>query len=186
MPDPATRTAHVTPDAPTDGRPPVELLRWPEQDDRRRLLATLGRPRLLLLAPDAPPPTLLDDLELWIPDGSDPNLIATAVTALQQKVLIDDSAPVLDDDGLLWFQGRWVAIPDAQLPVVDLLVRNYKRLVHNDDLRHAYQRAGGSGTYASLRALIGRVNQRLTELGLDLQVIRRRGVLLTHEPAINP
>jgi hypothetical protein len=186
LPDATTDADRTTAVAPSDSRPAVELLRWPAQDNRRRLLAALGQPRLLLLAPDAPPPTLIDDLELWIPDGSDPGLIATGLAALQQMVLIDNSKPVLDDDGLLWFQGRWVAVPDAQLPVVDLLVRNYKRLVHNDDLRDAYQSAGGSGTIASLRSLISRVNQRLAQLGLVLEVIRRRGVLLTSRPVTNP
>jgi hypothetical protein len=182
MPDPEPRAPTVAQRAAADDRAPVELLRWPEQDDRRRLLATLGRPRLLLLSPDAPPPTLVDDLELWIPDGSDPNLIATGITALQQKILTEDDEPVLDDDGLLWFRGNWVAVPDGQLPVIELLVRNYRRLVRNDDLLHAYQRAGGSGTTASLRALVGRVGQRLAGVGLDLQVVRRRGVLLGARP----
>ena len=183
MPDPTRPARSATPGPPADDRPPVELVRWPDQDARRRLLATLERPRLLLLAPDAPPPALLDDLELWVPDGSDPALIATAIAALQQKTLTAGGVPVLDDDGLLWFQGRWIAIPETQLPVVDLLVDNYRRLVRNDDLQRAYQRGGGSGTIASLRSLVSRIGQRLRPIGLDLQVIRRRGVLLTDQPS---
>jgi hypothetical protein len=187
MPDPATHAETTPPESATDGRSPVELLRWPSQDNPRRLLASLARPRLLLLAPDAPPPTLLDDLELWVPDGSDASLIAAAVTALQHKVLIDHTEPVLDDDGLLWFRGRWVAVPDAQIPVIGLLVEHYKRLVHNDDLSRAYHHGGGSNTPASVRALIVRVGQRLATIGLKLHVVRRRGVLLTaDEPHTSP
>lgn len=163
--------------------PDVELLRWPAQEDRRRLLASLGEPRLLLLAPDAPPPELLDDLELWIPEGSDPSVIVTGVTALQRKVVDDDTEPVLDDDGLVWFRGRWVAVSDSQIPVVDLLVHNYKRLVHNDDLSRTYQRGGGSNSPASLRTLVRRVSQRLAMVGLKLHVVRQRGVILADAEA---
>jgi hypothetical protein len=180
---PTTRPPLPHPPPATDDRPPVELLRWPDEDDRRRLLAALGRPRLLLLAPAAPAPTAIDDLELWIPEGSDARLIATAVDVLQDKALTDDTEPVLDDDGLLRYRGQWIAVPATQIPLVDLLVRNYQRVVRNDDLRLAYQRAGGSGTMTSLRSVISRVNRRFAELGLVLQVIRSRGVLLTNQPA---
>jgi hypothetical protein len=179
--------SHTVPSRPqlpgVEDQHPVELLRWPADDDRRRLLAALGRPRLLLLTPDAPSPTPVDDLELWIPDGSDPALIAAAVIALQQQMLIDDHQPILDDDGLLRYRGRWIAVPATQLPLVELLVRNYQRVVRNDDLRLAYQRAGCSGTMTSLRSVISRISRKIADVGLTLQVIRRRGVILTNQPA---
>lgn len=182
MPDPAAYTdpsATRPPAQPsTYGAPLVPLLRWPAEDERRHQLAALGEPRLLLVAPDATPPALLDDLELWIPDGADPDTILNAVTALHEKVREKDSQPVLDDDGLLWFRGRWVAVSDTQIPVVDLLVRNYQRLVHNDDIQAAYHEAGGGPSPASLRTLIRRIGQRLTQVGLKLHVVRTRGVML--------
>lgn len=178
MPDPATRADEPRPELATTEPPHVELLRWPAQDDRRQLLATLSEPRLLLLAAGTPTPALLDDLELWIPEGSDPTAIVQAVTALQRKALDHDTAPTLDDDGLLWFRGRWVAVSDSQIAVVDLLVQNYQRLVRNEDLSRTYQDNGGSDSPASLRTLIRRVAQRLTKVGLRLHVVRRRGVIL--------
>jgi len=178
MPDPAAYTDPSATRPPTHGAPPVPLLRWPAEDERRHQLAALGEPRLLLVAPDATPPALLDDLELWIPDGADPDTILNAVTALHEKVREKDSQPVLDDDGLLWFRGRWVAVSDTQIPVVDLLVRNYQRLVHNDDIQAAYHEAGGGPSPASLRTLIRRIGQRLTQVGLKLHVVRTRGVML--------
>jgi hypothetical protein len=178
-PAPPTR-----PQAPVaDDQQPVELLRWPVDDERRRLLAALGRPRLLLLAPDAPPPSAVDDLELWLPDGSDPALVSAAMIALRHQMLVDDRQPVLDDDGLLRYRGRWIAVPVTQIPLVELLVRNYQRVVRNDDLRLAYQRAGCSGTITSLRSVISRMSRRIAEVGLTLQVVRRRGVILTNRPA---
>jgi hypothetical protein len=159
--------------------PHIPLLRWPIQDDRRRRLVALGEPRLLLVAPGSTPPVLFDDLELWVHDGDGPDAVLAAVTALQEKVRQKDNHPVLDADGLLWFRGRWVAVSDTQIPVVDLLVRNYQRLVRNDDIQAAYRRAGGGTSPASLRTLVRRIGQRLTKIGLKLRVVRTRGVMLT-------
>ena len=85
---------------------------------------------------------------------------------------------MLDDDGLLWFQSRWVAISDNQLPVVDLLVRNYRRLVRNDQISDSYQQGGGSDCEASIRTQLRRIAQRLPQIGLQLHTVRGRGVIL--------
>jgi hypothetical protein len=87
-------------------------------------------------------------------------------------------APTLDEDGLLRFRGRWVAITDTQILVVELIVRNYGRLVRNGDLRAAYRRAGGSDTTGALRSLLHRLRLRVASVGLDLHVVRDRGVIL--------
>jgi hypothetical protein len=86
--------------------------------------------------------------------------------------------PVLDADGLLRHRGRWVPIPDTQLVVVELLVRNFGRLVGTSELRRAYEEAGGSGTSTSLRSLIHRLGRRVAKVGLQLHVVRSRGLVL--------
>lgn len=84
----------------------------------------------------------------------------------------------LDADGLLRFEGRWVAITDVQLPVVRLLVADAGRLVRNQAILAAYCGAGGSPSESSYRSLIHRLNQRLATVGLGLHVVRNRGVVL--------
>jgi hypothetical protein len=165
---------------------PIPLLRWPDQDAERRRLVALGEPRILVISQYAAPPGLLDDLELWILDGADPRDILAAMETLRRKVRDRRPEPVLDDDGLLWFDGLWVTVPDTQLPVVDLLVRNVNHLVRNDDLLAAYQSAGGSDSASAFRTLINRVAQRITRVGLHLHVIRRRGAMLATTPAEPP
>ena len=88
------------------------------------------------------------------------------------------SVPVLDEDGLLRLGGRWVAIPDAQLPVVALLVACYGKVVRREALVAAYVNAGHSGNEASIRSLLSRISQRVARLGLRLHTVRGRGVLL--------
>lgn len=88
------------------------------------------------------------------------------------------SSPVLDEDGLLRHDGRWVSISDAQIPLVDLLVRNVGRLVTSAEIRGTYTAAGGSGTPTSLRSVVHRLGRRVSEVGLRLHVVRGRGVVL--------
>jgi DNA-binding response OmpR family regulator len=93
----------------------------------------------------------------------------------------DRPGPFIDDGGLLRFDDRWVALTEAQLPVVELLVARLGSVVRNDELLAAYEAGGGTGTPAALRPLIHRLRQRVGAVGLVLHVVRRRGVLL--EPA---
>lgn len=84
----------------------------------------------------------------------------------------------LDEDGLLPVGDQWVAIPDAQLPVVALLVDRYGRLVRTEAIAAAYVEAGNSGHDASIRSLVARVAHRVARLGLKLHRVRGRGVML--------
>ncbi len=86
--------------------------------------------------------------------------------------------PSLDDDGLLRFDGRWVSIPDTQLGVAALVVRNTGRLVRNAEVRRAYEGAGGSGSETSVRSAVHRLRRRMAEVGLHLRVVRDRGLVL--------
>ncbi|MGE3620161.1 MAG: helix-turn-helix domain-containing protein [Acidimicrobiia bacterium] len=86
--------------------------------------------------------------------------------------------PALDDAGLLRYDGRWIAIPDTQLPVVELLLDNVGRLVRTEDLARAYASAGGSRRLNSIRTLVARLAKRLEAVGLHLHTVRSRGVVL--------
>lgn len=88
--------------------------------------------------------------------------------------------PHIDDDGLLRVGDEWVAIPDAQLPVVTLLVERLGRLVSKEVIVAAYVAAGYSGHAASIRSLLARVAHRVGGLGLDLHTVRGRGVVLRY------
>jgi DNA-binding winged helix-turn-helix (wHTH) protein len=90
----------------------------------------------------------------------------------------DEPNVFVDDDGLLRAGGRWVALTDAQLPVVRLLVSRLGSLVRNDELLAAYEAGGGTATNGALRPLVYRLRQRLAPVGLELHVVRNRGVLL--------
>lgn len=86
--------------------------------------------------------------------------------------------PRLDEDGLLRLGDQWVAIPDAQLAVVALLVERYGRVVRTEALTAAYVGAGHSGRQEAIRSLLCRVSKRVSLLGLQLHTVYRRGVML--------
>jgi hypothetical protein len=157
----------------------VELVPWPAEEEHRRLLAILGEPRVVLVSPGAVAPEPADELELWVPEDAGGEVVAKAVATLQRSIRRnDDPVPTLDDDGLLWFRGRWVAISVHQVPVVDLLVRNFRRVVRRDQINSRYHSGGGSNSDASVRTQLRRIAQRLPQVGLALHTVHGRGVML--------
>lgn len=160
----------------------VAVVRWPADAAARTLLAHEGKPRVLLIAADAAAPTPLDDLEDWLHDPVDPVELLTRTDALRRRAAARAAAPRLDDDGLLHFDGRWVVIPDSQLPMVRLLVARFGQLVRTEELAAAYIEAGGTKNRSSIRTAIMRVRARAAEVGLALEAARQRGVVLEVAP----
>jgi DNA-binding response OmpR family regulator len=156
----------------------VEVLRWPDDDARRRELAAADVPCLLVVAAELHPPDVLEFTEDWIREPIDLDELLARHAALLQRVGCADHAPVLDDDGLLWWGDQWVAVPDAQIPVVRLLVARVRQLVRRDELLAAYAAEGGSANPVALKAMLGRLVKRFATVGLDLRAIRGRGYLL--------
>jgi hypothetical protein len=121
----------------------------------------------------------LDAPVVPMPSPAEPAAAPTPLVGLAGgEAAVDERVPTLDADGLLRHRGKWVPIPDTQLPVVALLVRNLGRLVGNHEVRQAYEGAGGSGSSTSLRSLVYRLGQRVSEVDLRLHVVRSRGLVL--------
>lgn len=93
-----------------------------------------------------------------------------------------EPSPTLDSDGLLRHRGRWVAIPDLQIPIVELLLTNLGRCVRTQELVETYEHAGGTTTTTSFRSLINRLARRVEHVDLTLHVIRARGLMLDLNP----
>jgi hypothetical protein len=174
----------MTPTLPSPAVPTeVTTVAWPERADLRAWLADRHEPRLLLVAAGAPAPRPLDELEDWMRRPADPGDVAARSEELLRRAQERARrAPVVDADGLLRYDGRWVAIPEGQVEVARLLVDRLGRVVGNDVLREAYEAAGGSGHPNSMRTLVARLNRRVHQVGLTLVTVRARGVLLATTP----
>ena len=162
--------------------PDVPLIEWPAQDAERRELARAGRPRLLVVAAGHPPPDEWDVLEDWVRAPVDVSEVMARQATLRSRVPLD-SAPRVDEHGLLWFCGQWAPIPPSQVAVVEELVDHAGRLVGTDALRDVYAKAGGSADSTAMKAVMGRVGRRVKQVGLQLHNIRGRGYLLEVPPA---
>ena len=154
------------------------MLRWPAEAGERRRLHAAGVPRLLLVADGEDPPADLDELEDWLRGPFAPTDLSARTERLRRRAREAPVRPMLDHDGLLRHRGHWVAIPDSQLVVVQLLLDRLGSLVRTDELAAAYAAGGGNPNRRAVSMLVVRLRSRLAELGLQLHVVRRRGVVL--------
>jgi hypothetical protein len=156
--------------------PDVLLLRWPQEDHRRATHAGSGRPTVLIVERGGPMPTVVGPLEDWIYEDASPEEVMRRVELLSSRACVANAAPVLDD-GILRHRGRWVAISETQLPVVELLIDNLDQLVPTATARRAYADAGGSTGGSTFRALMHRISRRLATIDITIVSIRGRGFL---------
>jgi len=88
------------------------------------------------------------------------------------------TTPVIDDDGLLWWGGAWVAIPDAQVPLARRLVARFQACVLDEDLASVYPCPTGSVDSKVMAGALRRLGGRLAGCGLTLRRVRGRGYVL--------
>jgi DNA-binding winged helix-turn-helix (wHTH) protein len=74
---------------------------------------------------------------------------------------------------------RWVAVPERQLPVVQLLVERFGSIVSRLELSDVYA-TSGSADPAALKSMMLRLARRVRPVGLELSIVRGRGFLLQH------
>jgi DNA-binding response OmpR family regulator len=156
----------------------VVVLQWPEDDHLRRKLAHEAVPRILVAAPECRPPEIDDELEDWIREPFSLWDLQCRADTLRARAHHRSLRPRIDDDALVWVGPRWVPIPRAQCTVVELLVEQFERVVSIDVIVEVYIASGGSGKASAIKAVMGRVAHRLTDVGLVLRNVRGCGYLL--------
>jgi hypothetical protein len=156
----------------------VLLLRWPAEADRRADLATAGRPRLLVLDPDVPPPLVWDDLEDWVRTPADPIEVQSRLATLAERAAaVEAPTPVVDADGIVRWRGEWVAVPPIEARLFAALAERRDEVVRREDMVAAGWPAG----VTSDRTLDGRIKhlrRRIAPLGLVIRTVRGVGFLL--------
>ena len=161
--------------------PPVELLHWPADADRREQLRREGRPRLLLLGAGDLPPGLAE-LEDWVRLPADERDVSARIQRLAQqasaKLDIQPGDVTVDDDGLVRWDGRCVATPPIETELVRRLAATPNRLVLREELI-ALVWGGQRRESHSLDSRIFTLRSRLQPLGLAVHTIRGRGFVLT-------
>ncbi|MGE3622084.1 MAG: helix-turn-helix domain-containing protein [Acidimicrobiia bacterium] len=164
----------------------MALLLWPDDSERRDLLALDGRPRLLIVDEQAPPPEVADPLEDWIRRPYRPDDLEVRAAALAERSRQLHLRPRLDADGLLFTGDHRIILSEAQVPVVQILVERFGHVVTLDELEGAYRAGGGLGGPDALNRFMTRCRAQLEPAGLDLRRIRGRGYLLCLAPPTSP
>lgn len=163
----------------------VALVRWPEDEGKRRELKSANRPRLLLVDATAPAPVSGDPLEDWIRLPADDRDLRARLDALTLRSGTGvDVFPELDDDGLLRLGDQWVALPPIEQRLAIALIERSSAVVS----REALARAGWPSETATRNALdvhMLRLRRRIEPLGLSIRTVRSRGYVLDVKPPAN-
>lgn len=156
----------------------VVLLRWPLEADRRVELEREGRPRLLLLEGDVPPPMPADCLEDWVRLPVEEVDLRARVDTLTRRVFAHTSSgPELDPDGVLRFAGAWVSLPPVEARLMTAMIERYGAVVSRDQLARVGWPKGAPGRNA-LDVHVLRLRRRIAPLRLAIKTVRSRGYLL--------
>jgi DNA-binding response OmpR family regulator len=153
----------------------VELVRWPSEAVRRDQLAAADVPRLLLVEPDCPPPSVLLGIEDWIRLPADERDLFVRLARLEgRRSAQHRSVPVLEDL-VLRFEDRWVSLPPVEAAIVAPLLRHFGELTTRDEI---VESAWPDGQVRSLNSRIRVLRQRLAAVGLQLLTVRTRGFVV--------
>ncbi len=156
----------------------VVLVRWPDDGDRRELLATDGIPRLLLLRDGVDPPPAPDCLEDWVRVPADEHEVRCRVDALHRRAQHHQTdRPLLDEHGVLRYSGRWVSLPPVEARLTTAMLDRFGSVVSREALTKAGWPTGTGGRNA-LDVHVLRLRRRLDGVGLAIRTVRARGYLL--------
>jgi len=160
----------------------VVVVRWPEQRADAERLARLDLPHLLLVEPDASPPTVDGCLADWIRLPAQDADVRARLTALVARTREHPAVPVLDGLGELSFRGRRVFLSPTDKQLAEVFVASFGRGVAEAEL---FERIwDGEGNASKVRVHISRLRKRIKPLGLEIHSIRGFGYRLTgHAPA---
>ena len=161
----------------------VVVLRWPEQSGESLTLARAGRPRLLLVGPDADPPVVADWNVDWVRLPADERDVAARIQALARRVRPPER-PRIDEAGRLLYADGWVALSPIEARLAGLLAERFETIVSADALcDHGWADDGKRRPRSNaLRVHLTRLRRRLAPLGLEVRSVRSKGFVL--QPAL--
>ena len=166
------------------------MLRWPEEEGRRTTIGMQGAPRLLLVPDGEEPPRVSDCLEDWIRVPAEENEVRARVDALSVRSRAHlttgredgrETAPVLDDFGVLRMNGSWVALPPLEARLAESLLGRIGTVTSREALIRAGWPTAPPGRNA-LDVHVLRLRRRLQPLGLVIRTVRSRGYLMERAP----
>jgi DNA-binding response OmpR family regulator len=156
----------------------IVVLRWPEEKTHRDRLAAEGRPRLLLVAPEAEPPEGLDCLEDWVRLPADDHDVAARLRSIELRAERHQHRPQADERGRLTYNGSWVALSPIEERLVKALAGRFGAVVARDELLRVGWPDGDAPSDAALRVHLTRLRKEIAPLGLEIATVRGFGLVM--------
>jgi two-component system OmpR family response regulator len=169
----AEAIARSGPEPPSD----VVIVRWPEEASSVQRLRTLGRPRLLLVAPDAVAPATVECDEDWIRLPAEDADVRVRITTLAARAARHSLPPEVKGDGRLSYRGRWVGLTGGEEGVARVLSEHFGEVVDHDTVEAAAS-VTRQPTPNGLRVTISRLRKRIAPLGLAVRRVHNRGYVM--------
>lgn len=156
----------------------VALIQWPVETERRGLLHERHAPRLLLVENGEAPPETSDCLEDWIRiPASDEDVRARMETLAARAREHAPEVPRLDDDGVLRYGDRWVALPPVEVKLTGALLDRFGALTHREALTcAAWPEEPPARNVLDVHVL--RLRRRVVNVGLTITTVRSRGYVM--------
>ena len=154
----------------------VAILHWPEEAAVVAYLRALGRPRLLLVGPDEPPPPNGGWEEDWIRMPARDDDVRARAEALRSRTVGLGERPELRSDGRVFFDGRWVSLSPTEHAIAGVLSSMFGEVVAADALARCG--SGGPLSPTAVRVHVTRLRKRIEPIGLLVRTVRGRGYVL--------
>ncbi|MGI9032178.1 MAG: winged helix-turn-helix domain-containing protein [Acidimicrobiales bacterium] len=160
----------------------VVLLRWPDEAIVRDRMAAAGEARLLLVQQGHDPPAMADCLEDWIRVPASEEEVRARVDGISiRRCAHEHPPPSVDDDGVLRYNGLWVALPALEGRLVATLLSRFGAVVGRETLIRAVW-LGDPRERNTLDVHVLRLRRRIAPLGLAVRTVRSRGYLIEEAP----
>jgi two-component system OmpR family response regulator len=156
--------------------PGVTVLDWPPAANDASHPGAAHELRLYLVAPEAEPPTALDERSDWLRVPVDLRDLQARVRNLQARCA-EPVVPALDDDGILRVHQRWVALTPLEARFMTVFLEAPGTVVGRRDLIAAAW-PDKSPTPGALDSCMRRLRDRVATVGLTVRTIYRRGFVL--------
>ena len=144
-------------------------------------LRAAGTPRLLAVAPDAPPPVADDCDEDWIRLPASDDDVTARLRAVAARSARHATAPTVKGDGRISFRGRWEPLSDTEEAVAGALVARFGEVVDTGTLARTVD---PPLTGNAVRIQIMRLRSRVRGLGLEVRTVRSHGYVLEASRAV--
>ena len=155
----------------------VALVRWPVERGRLEILRSHGEPRLIVVESGSPPAGE-DCLEDWLRAPVDVDELRVRVETLRSRARRHERPPTVDDDGVLRYHDQLVPLPPVQRQLVCALLERWGSVVSRESLERRTWPEGAPRHRNVLDVHMTRLRRLLTDVGLELTTVRRRGYLL--------